>query len=273
MRQERATADEVVRRERAKQVAVLSSEREETDRDLSSERAAADQSLATRDEFLGVVNHDLLNMLNNILGFASLIETAVARPDHVESILAHARRIRRAGTRMERLVGDLIDVASIKAGRLAVTRELGDPSQVLNEAGDTFAPQAAARGVSLIVEPPSSSSTAAFDSARILQVLSNLLGNAIKFTPAGGKVVVSLARQGSKFLFAVRDTGPGIPADKLEAIFDRFTQLNEQDRRGVGLGLYISKCIVEGHGGRIWAESRLDEGSTFYFTLPSQPAA
>ena len=109
---------------------------------------------------------------------------------------------------------------------------------------------------------------AAFDPARILQVLVNLLSNAIKFTPTDGKVVVRVERLGDEIRFAVSDTGEGIPTDKLEAVFERFLQVKPNDRRGVGLGLYISKCIVQGHGGRIWAESRMGHGSTFCFTIP-----
>ncbi|HEX6275439.1 MAG TPA: ATP-binding protein, partial [Polyangiaceae bacterium] len=111
-----------------------------------------------------------------------------------------------------------------------------------------------------------------FDPARVLQVLVNLLSNAIKFTPPNGRVVVGVECIGEELRFKVSDTGEGIPLAKLEAIFERFVQVTEKDRRGVGLGLYISKCIVQGHGGRIWAESTLGTGSTFCFTLPIQVA-
>ena len=99
-------------------------------------------------------------------------------------------------------------------------------------------------------------------------MLGNLLSNAVKFTPRGGSVVVHVEDRGAEVLFAVSDTGPGIPGEQLEAVFERFVQLTKNDRRGVGLGLYISKCIVEGHAGRIWAEDGSDGGSTFSFTLP-----
>jgi signal transduction histidine kinase len=168
---------------------------------------------------------------------------------------------------MNRLIGDLLDVASIEAGVLAVHREVEDATQVVMEAVETFQAQASASKVSLAAEIVSSS-PASFDYARILQVLINLLSNAIKFTPANGRVVVRLERAGDELRFAVSDTGVGIPAYQLEAIFERFVQVTKNDRRGVGLGLYISKCIVRGHGGRIWAESRIGEGSTFCFTLP-----
>ena len=169
---------------------------------------------------------------------------------------------------MNRLIGDLVDIASIEAGRLAVTLEVGDAARVATEAVDSFRAQAAASGILLVERLVPPASVAAFDHARILQVLINLLGNAMKFTPTGGKVVVHVERVEDELRFAVSDTGVGIPTDDLEAVFERFRQVNANDRRGVGLGLYIAKCIVHGHGGRIWAESSAGEGSTFCFTLP-----
>lgn len=272
VREERADADETLHVERAEHVGLLSIERGETDKDLFSERARSDDALATRDEFLGIVSHDLRNILNAMIGFAALIAKGVSRENHVDDVLMYAQRIQRSGARMNRLIGDLVDVASIEAGILAATREVGDPAHVVTEAVDTLQAQASASRVSLVVEIAPPSSLAAFDPARILQVLINLLSNAIKFTPAHGKVVVRVERIGDEIRFAVSDTGVGIPADQLDAVFVRFLQVTKNDRRGVGLGLYISKCIVQGHGGRIWAESRVGEGSTFCFTLPIHAA-
>jgi signal transduction histidine kinase len=268
LRKERANADESLREERAEHADPLSIERGETDRDLSSERAQSDYALATLDEFLGIVSHDLGNILNAILGFAVCIEQGVSQENEAEKSLIYAQRIQRAGARMNRLIGDLVDVASIEAGKLAMTSEVGDPTHIVTEAVDTLQAQASAGGVSLVVEIVRSSSLAAFDNARIFQVLINLLSNAIKFTPANGRVVVHVERIEDEICFAVSDTGPGIPTDKLDAVFERFLQVTKNDRRGFGLGLYISKSIVQAHSGRIWAESRIGEGSTFSFTLP-----
>jgi signal transduction histidine kinase len=268
VREQRAEADEVVRVERAEHTALLSAERDETDRDLSFERTRSDNAVATRDDFLGIVSHDLRNMLGAMVSFAALIAKAESRDNHGEEVLAYVQRIHRSGARMNRLIGDLVDIASIEAGSLAVTRELGDPTPVVTEAVDTFQAQASANGLSLTAELMPVSSLVAFDPARILQVLTNLLSNAIKFTQPNGKIVVRLERTADELRLSVSDTGIGIPADELEAIFDRFRQVATNDRRGVGLGLYISKCIMQGHGGRIWAESTVGEGSTFYFTLP-----
>ena len=271
LHEERAAADDVVRVERAAHTALLSSERKETDEDLALERKRSDDALAVRDEFLGIVSHDLRNMLSSIVVSADLIE-ANAAGEHAAHLIKHAQRIRRGGARMNRLVGDLVDVASIEAGALAVTCESADAALVVAEAIETFQAHAATNGITLQAEvvPPL---TASFDPARILQVLCNLVSNAIKFTPSGGQVTVRAERAGADLWVCVADTGAGIPADKLEVVFQRFLQLNANDRRGLGLGLYISKCVVQGHGGRIWAESEVGAGSTFCFTLPDQPLA
>jgi signal transduction histidine kinase len=252
---------------------LLERERQATDEDLSNERARADQALSTRDDFMGIVSHDLLNMLNVMVGLSSLIEQEVAQENHAERVIAHARRAQRSGARMRRLVGDLVDVASIEAGMLTVTRAVGDPADVVTEAVETFQAHASGNGISLTAEIVPGMSPVAFDAARILQVLSNLLSNAIKFTPAQGTVSVRLEHVGDDVVCCVSDTGEGMPDDKLEAVFDRFVQLTKNDRRGVGLGLFISKCIVQGHGGRIWAENRNGRGSTFCFTLPVDAGA
>lgn len=270
---ERDEEDDTRLEERAEQVALISLERDETDKDLLSERARSDVALSMRDEFLGVVSHDLRNMLQAVVGFASMIEQDVTGEIGPVRVVAHAQRIQRAGARMERLIGDLVDVASIEAGTLAVTREVSEPAQVVTEAIESFQPQAAKGGVSLMAEMMPLSSPAAFDPARILQVLTNLLGNAIKFTPAGGDVIVRVEQIDDAIRFTVTDTGAGIPGHELEAVFERFHQSNKGDRRGVGLGLYISRCIVHGHGGRIWAENRTPVGSRFSFELPVHTAA
>lgn len=268
VREERADADEAVSAERAQLVSVFSLERAGTDRDLSTERARSDDALVTRDTVLGMVSHDLRSMLNSIVGFAGLIAKDVSEPDNVDRVRLHAQRIQRGGARMSRLIGDLVDVASIEAGALAVAREIADPAQVVSEAVESFQTQALASGISFVTEIVEPLPPAAFDPARILQVLINLFGNALKFTPANGEIVTRVECTGEELRFSVHDTGVGISAENLDAVFERFLQVDKSDRRGVGLGLYISRCIVQGHGGRIWAESKPGEGSTFVFTLP-----
>jgi signal transduction histidine kinase len=273
LREERADADATLRAERDEHVALLSSKRQDTDEDLQEERAHSDDALATRDEFLGIVSHDLRNVLSAVVGFAALIEEEVKEPGKADSVVLHARRIQRAGGRMARLIGDLVDVASIEAGALAVTLEVGDPLQVVHEAVDTLSERAATSGITLRVEIASEPLLVGFDPARILQVLTNLISNAIKFTSAAGNVVVRVEHVGHDLRFSIEDTGIGIAAENLEKIFLRFTQVTKNDRRGLGLGLFISRCIIEGHGGRIWAESQLGRGSAFSFTLPIHASA
>jgi signal transduction histidine kinase len=267
LRRERAEADEVVRLERAERNTHLSTLRRDTDANLLEERSCADDALASRDDFLGIVSHDLRNMLSSVMQFATLIERLDPQK-HPDIVRLNAQRIQRSVVRMGRLVGDLIDVASIEADTLAVRRELVDPASLVVEAVDTFQAQAAAVEITLVAEVIQPLPLVSFDPARIFQVLTNLLSNAIKFTPPNGRIVVRVERIEDELRFGVRDTGAGIAADKLEEVFERFHQLSAEDRRGVGLGLYISKCIVQGHHGRIWVESELGDGSVFYFALP-----
>lgn len=265
--EERADADDALRAERAEQVVLLSEERSATDEDLISERKRADDALTTRDAFLGIVSHDLRNMLAGVVGYATLIAKEAGGENRATQIIPHTEAIRRAGARMSRLMGDLIDVAMIDASRLSVNSEPGDPALVVTEAVDAFQAQAVAGQFSLVakIEPPIP--IVHFDSARILQVLTNLVTNAIKFTPVNGRITVRLYRAGDEVQISVTDTGSGMPESQLEAVFTRFVQV-DKNRGGNGLGLYISKAIVQGHGGRIWAESKLGAGSTFCFTLP-----
>jgi signal transduction histidine kinase len=273
LERERVTADNLLQRERSEHVTLLSQERQATDADLSHERARSDNALVLRDDFMANVSHDLLNLLNATVGISSLIEKDVMEEDHVQRVVAHARRVQRSGARMRRLVGDLVDVASIEAGMLAVTRAVGRPADVVTEAVETFQAQAAGSGIALSADIAPGLPSVAFDAARILQVLCNLLSNALKFTPAQGTVIVRLEQDEQNVVCCVSDTGEGIPDDKLESVFDRFVQLKKNDRRGVGLGLFISKCIIEGHGGRIWAANGTSAGSTFCFSLPVEPSS
>jgi len=276
LQEERTSADEILRRERDENARVLSRllplEREKTDRFLLTERARSDVALSNRDNFLGLVSHDLRNLLSGIVMSAELLSArAPDNEDGAQTLVATAR-IQRYAARMNRLIGDLIDVASIDAGKLAITPLPGDATTLIAEAVDTFQATASAKGISLQTEVEGSL-LAEFDHDRMLQVLVNIIANAIKFTSRGGSILVRVESAGNELRFSISDTGSGIPGHMLEAIFERFWQVGKDDRRGVGLGLYISRCIVEAHGGRIWAESTLGEGSTFYVELRSAYAA
>jgi signal transduction histidine kinase len=273
LQDERASADEILRRERDESARVLSRllplEREKTDRFLLTERARSDVALANRDNFLGLVSHDLRNLLGGIVLGAELLSARAPDDEDGAQTLATTARIQRYAARMNRLIGDLIDVASIDAGKLSVTPVPGDATTLIAEAVDTFQASASAQGISLQTEMVEGPLLAEFDHDRMLQVLANIIANAIKFTSRGGSIRVRGERAGDELRVSISDTGSGIPGNMLEAIFERFWQVGKDDRRGVGLGLYISRYIVEAHGGKIWAESTFGEGSRLCFTLPA----
>jgi signal transduction histidine kinase len=272
VRGERAIADEVLAREREENARTLARllpfERDKTDRYLLTERERSDAALLNRDDFLGIVSHDLRNLLGGIVMSAELISMRAEDDERGEQVLGEMRRIQRYAARMNRLVGDLVDVSSMDAGKLAMAAARGDAAALIDEVVEIFHAAASAKGVSLRSEAVERPLLAEFDHDRILQVLANLVTNAIKFTSQGGDIRVRGERTGGELHFSVSDTGSGIPASMLEAVFDRFWQVGKNDRRGVGLGLYISRCIVEAHGGTIRAESTLGQGTTFHFTLP-----
>lgn len=270
---ERRAADESIRREREENLRMLAKllplERDRTDRHLLTERERADDAIASRDDFLGIVSHDLRNLLGAILMSADLIGGAEG-PTDAEKNRALAERIRRYGARMNRLIGDLVDVSSIDAGKLAMAPQRGDVWTAAVEAHEMFRGAAEAKGIAFTLDAPIAPGElhAPYDHERVLQVLANLLANALKFTERGGQIRIRGRREGSLVEISVHDDGIGIPEPMLEAVFERFWQVGKQDRRGLGLGLYISKCIVEAHGGRIWATRNAGRGTTMIFTIP-----
>ena len=225
-----------------------------------------------RDEVLAVVAHDLRNPLSTILMSCAVLLDGVAPLEANADTTSADRRpvvlMRRAAERMQRLIQDLLDVKRIESGRLGVEPRAELLGNVISEAVDMLRPLADSNGLGLFNEVPSDLPAALIDPPRIQQVLSNLVGNAIKFTPRGGRVAVRAEALADAVRLAVSDSGPGIGADQLPHIFGRFWQAKPTDRRGIGLGLAIAKGIVEAHGGRIWVESQLGQGSTFYFTVP-----
>jgi signal transduction histidine kinase len=144
-----------------------------------------------------------------------------------------------------------------------------DACKVVREAEETLRPSAVERGVDLLSEPPACGCFVRADEGRLLQVIGNLVGNALKFTQAGGKVRLSASPRDLEVIFSVADTGPGIPPEHQSHLFDTFWQARKADRRGVGLGLSITRDIVTALGGRLWVESTVGVGSTFSFALPT----
>jgi signal transduction histidine kinase len=222
----------------------------------------AERASRARENLLTVVSHDLRNPLSAILMSATMLERSASEG----RVGNHARTISRSATRMERLISDLLDFAQVQAGKLAIKRQVTDTGGLVRDTVEMLAPMAEKKRLRLDAEDGEDLRVCC-DRDRALQILSNLVGNALKFTPEGGAVTIRVTRRGAEAEFEVEDTGPGIPEAQLAHIWERFWQAREQDH-GIGLGLSIARGLVEAHGGRIWVESTVGEGTTFSFTLP-----
>ncbi|HEX9129978.1 MAG TPA: PAS domain S-box protein [Gemmatimonadaceae bacterium] len=226
----------------------------------------AQQATRARDDVLAVVAHDLRNPLNTVTMAVSLmLETTP--PERVEE-RRQVEIVRRAADRMNRMIQDLLDVKRMESGRLTTDLKPELPATLINDTIDMLRPLAAGSTIRLEADIEDDLPPVLADAARVQQVLSNLVGNAVKFTPRSGRITVCAEHIDGEVRFGVIDTGPGIPAEQLPHIFGRFWQA-KSDHRGIGLGLAIAKGIVEAHNGRIWVESHVGLGSTFYFTLPT----
>ena len=225
--------------------------------------AGSDALLAQRDRMIAVFGHDLKGLLNALTVNAELF----LRQDG-DAGVESARNVRLTIGRMDQLVTNLLDYVRLKANKLAVVPRPLDAAELLREAVDIFRPLARVKSLSLTLAISDSQLWARADHDRMFQVLSNLLSNAIKFSSVNGTISVHATKSGHDLQVAVRDEGPGIPEQDLDRVFEGFCQLQESDARGLGLGLYISRAIIEAHGGRIWATSRPGAGSVFSFTVP-----
>jgi PAS domain S-box-containing protein len=226
---------------------------------------AAREATQARDDVLAVVAHDLRNPLSTISISAQrlLQQQAIAGDARLQSPL---RTIRGSVDRMNRLIQDLLNVSRMDAGKMAVETHPEPAEELLQEALEAAHPLASQ--LQLGTDIAEALPWVRVDRERILQVFSNLLGNALKFTPPGGRVTLGARAEGPVVRFWVSDTGPGISPEALEHLFDRFWQVRHGDRRGAGLGLSIAKGLIEAHGGRIWVESEPGRGSTFSFVVP-----
>ena len=223
-----------------------------------------------RDQVLGIVAHDLRNPLAAIHMHAEALREDLDKPACRSSRLQHA--ILRAARRMSRMIDDLLDVTLLDSGRLELERTRVAVAVLLADAADAQHSLAAAAALELLVASPPSLAEVAGDPDRLMQAFENLIGNAVKFTPAGGRITLGAAPAGDAVRFWVSDTGRGIPADELPHVFDRFWRVGDRTQRGAGLGLAITRGIVEAHGGRIWVESQPGRGTTFHFTIPHAAA-
>jgi len=225
----------------------------------------AQRIIDAREEILGIVAHDLRNPLNTIHMATELL---IEEPGPETARVSQLRIIQRSGERMNRLIQDLLSVTTIEAGRLSIVPRKVTVHDLFREAGEMLEPIAREKSITFTVMAADDLPAVSADPARVLQVLSNLVGNAVKFTPAGGSITISAARTDGPVQCSVTDTGPGIPAAQIPRLFGKFWQAKRGDGRGVGLGLAIARGIVEAHGGTINVRSEVGRGSVFSFALP-----
>jgi signal transduction histidine kinase len=228
----------------------------------------AQDALQARDDVLAVVSHDLGNPLAAIRVGTSLLLRAVPPEQRGQGGWQHLEGIRQSAAQMERLVNDLLDVKRIEAGLLPLHAERQSVEVFVRETLELFSALAEEKDIRLRAVIDAPGAVVRCDRDRTLQIFSNLVGNAIRFTPAGGEVEIRAEARPGEVQFTVADTGRGIPPENLPHVFDRFWQAHRSNREGIGLGLAIVKSIVLAHGGRIWVESEPAVGSRFYFTLP-----
>lgn len=255
-------------------------------RDVSEQRRAADelqamyerakQAVLARDQTLAVVSHDLRNPVNAIKMLAAALVRA-ARSEALQSagtdVSDSAEIIRRAAEQADRLIQDLLDVSRIEAGSLRIHVEPHDLRAMIEAACEVLTPIAREKSVRLHGDVSDELPLVNVDAARVHQIISNIAGNAIKFTPAGGEVAITVEPQDRELVVVISDTGPGLPLEEVEKLTDRSWQATRQTSGGSGLGLVIAKGLVEAHGGRLWAESQPGGGSVFRFSLPVYEAA
>jgi signal transduction histidine kinase len=229
-------------------------------------RAHADAARAARDQLLAIVVHDLGNPLNVIkLAAASLRRTSGVDDTRLRTI----DRIERAATRMGRLVHDLQDATQIEHGTLSMNKAPELVGSILREVTEEFLPSSQEKGVVLDTTPPEADTIVRADRSRLMQVLGNLIGNALKFTPSGGHIDLRAEARGDVVVFEVKDTGPGIRPEHVPHVFERYWKANGS---GTGLGLFIAQGIVQAHGGRLDVRSQPGLGATFLFAVPRGPA-
>ena len=226
----------------------------------------------TREEFVANVSHELRTPLSLIKGYVeTLLDGAKDNPEVATKFL---ETIHRNSERLQFLIEDLLTISELESGRLTMNLQPVSLRPLAEKILEDFKTQASARNITLTNELPDL--TAQADADRLQQVLGNLIGNAIKYGRKDGHVVISGKKMDGMIELCVRDDGPGIPAEALDRIFERFYRVDKarsREQGGTGLGLSIVKHIVHGHGGKVWAKSELGKGAQFFFTLPVAPCA
>ena len=243
---------------------------------ISAALHTAEAAARAREDIVAVVSHDLKNPLNVIYGSIALLNDAIDAADLQAArvpLRSHVARIQRASSRMNRLISDLLDLAKIREGRVDIEVREEQTSDLLEEAWQQSAPLAEQRPVHLLNEG-GAHGIVICDRERVLQVFDNIIGNAIKFSSPGRTIRLSVEPAPGECIFSVQDEGPGIPERQLPLLFERFwTAPRVTGSSGTGLGLAIARGIVGAHGGRIWVESTLGKGTSFFFSLPTETSA
>ncbi len=295
IKKERSKNDLAVGHERGERERLLNRlvklERQTTDKNLLLERSKTDfdsrlaenllsaeqtahldtkSTLTTREEFVAIVSHDLKNPIGAILSASEMLLEDPSLINVGEDAKRCLEMIRRNADTSLRLISDILDMERIVEGKLHLETASCRLSDLIKEALECCAHVAAKKNMTLNSNFAKEESLIDCDKDRVYQIIMNLIGNALKFTPDGGCVTVATEESPTEFKVSISDTGPGIPDEQKNLIFERFAQIGNKNRSGLGLGLYISKTLVESHGGKIWVESSLGKGSTFYFTLPKK---
>ncbi|HEX7012796.1 MAG TPA: ATP-binding protein [Steroidobacteraceae bacterium] len=229
-------------------------------------RQRAERASMLRDETLAIVAHDLRNPLHTLTILATRL--AKVQGERGDQGPSEAHLMLRTLSGMHRLIEDLLDISKIEAGGLVLEPERVDVRALLRETVESFEAQASEKGLTLTAVADESVGEATVDAGRLKQVLANVIGNAIKFTPAGGSVRLQVQRHDRELEFRIEDTGPGIPHEQLERIFDRYWQAHHAGRSGAGLGLAICRAVIEALGGRVWVESTPGSGTRITFVIP-----
>ena len=231
-----------------------------------SERVALE---GMRENLTHMIVHDLRNPLGSIISSLQLISNAFLEKDETVPVMKLVRIAQRSGQKLYRLIDSLLDLGRLEAGETELKKAFVSPESLVQDAVDQIQPLALNRRQILDVQVAPGLPDVSADGELIVRVLTNLLDNAVKFTPTGGRITLNVEESGEEMLFAVSDTGPGIRREFQQRVFDRFGRLeNAEGFKGSGLGLSFCKVAVEAHGGRIWVESELVQGATFYFALP-----
>lgn len=230
-------------------------------------RAEAEAAVSLREDLLAMVSHDLRTPLSSIVASATALDRSLSKVGVDEAMVQKTTHIIvRSAQRMSRLVADLLDLARIRTGTFQIERRAVAVRDLIEETQEFLEPVAAQTAVRITCAAPAELWVSC-DKERTLQILANLVSNAIKFTSGGGLICLEAVERGSDVVLSVSDTGAGVPPDDLPHVFDRYWQARHK-QGGIGLGLSIVAGLVQAHGGRVWAESECGIGSKFYFTLP-----